>query len=63
MMTIRRVNERGHARAQVAEDEVTLNGRTLLAGEGSTFSEATTLTRAAKDTAQTLLFDLNRTRI
>jgi hypothetical protein len=48
-----------HAWVQVAEGEVTLNGQSLLAGDGAALSEETTLTLGAKAPAHALLFDLN----
>jgi len=48
-----------HAWVQVAEGEVTLNGRTLRAGDGAALSEESTLTLTAKAPAQALMFDLN----
>src|SRR5213594_4391379 len=47
-----------HAWVQVAEGEVTLNGRTLRAGDGAALSEESTLTLTAKAPAQALMFDL-----
>ena len=48
-----------HAWVQLAEGEVTLNGRTLRAGDGAALSEESTLTLTAKAPAQALMFDLN----
>jgi len=48
-----------HAWVQVAEGEVTLNGQSLLVGDGAALSEETTLTLGAKVPAHALLFDLN----
>jgi len=41
------------------EGEVTLNGQSLVAGDGAALSEETSLTLTAKAPAQALLFDLN----
>ena len=50
---------RRHAWVQVAEGELTLNGQSLVAGDGAALSEETSLTLTAKAPAQALLFDLN----
>jgi redox-sensitive bicupin YhaK (pirin superfamily) len=48
-----------HAWLQVAEGELTVNGRKLNAGDGAAMSAETMLTLSANAPAQALLFDLN----
>jgi len=48
-----------HAWLHVAEGEVTLNGKTLSAGDAAALNAGTTLDIAATKPAQVLLFDLN----
>jgi len=44
---------------QVAEGEVTLNGQTLVAGDGAAVSTESKLEFTGQKAAQVLLFDLN----
>ncbi len=48
-----------HAWIQVAEGELTVNGKTVQAGDGAALSDEAGLTLTAKTNAQALLFDLN----
>ena len=47
-----------HAWVQIAQGEVTLNGRRLAAGDGAALSDEESIVLAAEKPAQALVFDL-----
>jgi redox-sensitive bicupin YhaK (pirin superfamily) len=53
------IKPRRHVWVQLAQGEVTLNGRSLKAGDGAALSDEPALTLAAVTPSQALLFDLN----